>query len=89
MINIYSIYDLEAKTYSQPYFGENDVVATRQFVVSMEKIPEVVVSQLQLMFVGSYDKENMKFEDYKNRIVFKGSDIEEWKMQHSINKEKK
>lgn len=83
-MNIYSIFDLEAKTFSQPYFAENDTVATRQFILSMEKIPESVIGALQLMFVGSYDSENMKIEDYKNRVVFHGYDINEWKEQHKF-----
>lgn len=82
-MNIYAVYDVEAESYSQPYFCTNDKIATRQFVLSLDKVPDVVIGSLELRFVASYDEQSLKFEDYKKRCVFKGLDLDAWKKEHT------
>lgn len=56
--NIYSIYDLKAKTYYAPFYSENDVLASRTVAAALlqgDTTLSVFPQDYQLRWLGSFD----------------------------------
>lgn len=58
LIGMYSIYDTVAKEFSAPTLSKNDGVASRMFMNTISKLPNV--DGLKLFHVGNFDVDNVE-----------------------------
>lgn len=85
MIKLYVVKDVETEMMQGPCFFINDVLAMRQFYLSLEKIPDTVRSCLNLVQVAVFD-DNFVLQDNAAREIALGKDFDSWMEIHK-NKE--
>lgn len=77
--NIYTIHDLVAKTYTQPFHAHNDGEARRMFLNWMQN-PELPMhahpADYSLYHIGFYDTDNGQIEGISiPNLIIKGSSV--------------
>lgn len=75
VVGIYTVHDKAAERYGPLFEAVNDAVALRNFSLSMDKVPDFILPDYQLIRVGSMDKVDgqvyilEKFEDVASNVV--------------------
>lgn len=54
-MKLYSVYDVTAKTYSEPFAVPSDEVAQRNFRFTMTRYDDFFVKDMELRCVGEFD----------------------------------
>lgn len=74
-LNVYTLYDKEAKTYDTPFFTRGDVFAQRHFIMMQKKGGSMVSDfpeQFQLMFIGTFNVDSGKIEPVVIKKIMDG-----------------
>lgn len=84
-LNVYTIHDLVAKTYTNPFFMHNDAEAKRMFLQWMVN-PELPMAahpqDYSLYHIGFYDTDQGQIEGIKiPNLILKGSSTPEPKLK--------
>lgn len=89
VVRMYTVKDIEAETYSQPYFAMNDVVAVRQFYQMCKQVPDEVKGAMALYCIACLDDDMKVFPNDGSSPIALGKDYYSYMKSHEIEKETK
>lgn len=87
-MRFYCVFDAELNSYSVPFVADNDLIAQRQFFLGFDKYPDTVVSQMQLVSIGSFIADTGSLVPEDLVVIAKGEGIVEWRKEHSFKETK-
>lgn len=79
ILNLYSVFDTKAKTYSQPIFQENDDVSIRSAIDTMNAGNSLIADHpedFQIFCVGTFDQDTGKITGSNPRHVLNFHEIQ-------------
>lgn len=65
-MNLYSIYDKRAESYSIPFGAVNDAVAKRNFRYTVKPLDSSIIQDLELHRICKFDQEDGSISDYRS-----------------------
>ena len=73
---LYSIRDIKANSYSEPFTAPNDEVAVRKYAYLMSK-SEMIADDTELYVVGEFDYERGLITDGKQEFLVNYSEVKQ------------
>lgn len=73
---LYSIRDIKANSYSEPFTAPNDEVAVRKYAYLMSK-SEMIADDTELYVVGEFDFERGEIVSYEKQYLTNYSEVKQ------------